>query len=320
MEKLWLDIKYSLYRFSKEPISVAVMVLTLALSIGASTAIFSVVNGLVLQALPFEQSGKFLQLRVSESSGAEMMGSSAPEIYDMRDQVQYVDELAEYHSMTFTMFGAGEPKQVKTGVVSANFFEMLSIEPHLGRFFEPGEDELGAEPLVLLTYEFWLSEFNAQEDVIDTSLEMNNRLHKVIGVLPRFAQFPEVNDVYMAVPSCPWRSSEMADSSRETRFLDVFGKISKGSNFKQVNAELSNIADNFLESYPDAYDSDTGYKLEALKLADELVKDIKVFLYILLGTTVFVLLSFRDCPTTSDGKFIDCTCCGRHWFGTDIHW
>jgi putative ABC transport system permease protein len=291
MEDLLLDIKYALGRFVQEPVVTAIIVITLALGIGVSTSIFSVVNGLVLQALPFDNSEQLVAMRQSQSAAEnDNMNFSAQEVLDYRAQSSQLEELTEYHSMTFTMYGKDDPLLVRTGVVSPNFFDLLSLEPHLGRFFAAEEGENGAEPLVLLTYEFWQNAFDGRADVLNETIEMNNKIHKIIGVLPHFSQFPNVNDIYMTVPSCPFRSGEKAINNRDLRFLTVYGKIKTDSNVEQLNTQLTDVAQRSFDNYPAAYKQDKNLGLLALPLEDELVKDTKPLLFILLGTTVMLLL------------------------------
>ena len=291
METLKNDIFYALGRFSNEPLATFVIILTLALGIGATSAIFSVVNGVLLNAAPFNNADRLVSLRQFQSSTEDSrMGFSAKDIADYREQASSLDEVAEYHNMTFTMYGHGEPKRVNTGVVSANFFPMLGLSAIHGRLFNPGEDAMGAEPLILLTFEYWQSEFKADPSIIGETVELNNRAHEIIGVLPAFPQFPNVNDVYMALPSCPWRSGTTALEGRSTRFLAGFGKTNADIPLSQAQAQLATIADRLSTSYPEDYPESGEFKASAISLVDELVQGSRSYLFILLGTTILVLL------------------------------
>jgi len=290
VENITLDIHYVWSRFISQPSTFLVIILTLALSIGATTAIFSVVNGLMFQATPFKDSEQLVILQQQDLNSDQRYGFSASELLDYQSQAQTFDNIAEYHNMTFTMYGHDDPVRVRTGIVSANFFGMLNLKPILGRTFTDSEDDIGAEPLVLLTYEFWQKEFNSDKDVLNQSVEFNNRSHKIIGVLPHFPQFPNVNDVYMAIPSCPWRSSENALANRQMRMMSSFAKIKSSSSLEQVNNEIANIAEKFAETYPEAYTEGTQISAQALSLHEELVRDSKPYLYTLLATTLLLFL------------------------------
>jgi len=290
IENIIFDIRYATSRFISQPISTFIIILTLALSISATTAIFSVVNGLLFQATPFKDSEQLVILQQQDLTKDQSFGFSASEIMDYQNQSSLLENIAEYHNMTFTMYGHGDPIRVRTGVVSANFFQMLNLTPVLGRTFTEAEDDIGAEPLVLLTYEFWQSQFNGQDNVINQSVEFNNRSHKIIGVLPHFPQFPNVNDVYMAVPSCPWRSSENALSNRSMRMMSSFAKIQSGHQLSEVNTEISAIAQRFGHTYPESYSDNASINATAVPLHDELVKSSRPYLYTLLATTLLLFL------------------------------
>ncbi len=290
IENVAIDISYAFSRFISQPMTTLIIVLTLALSIGATTAIFSVVNGLLFQATPFKDSDKLVILQQQDLSRQQNYGFSATEIIDFSAQSQTFEEMSEYHNMTFTMYGNGDPVRVRTGVVSSNFFNMLNLTPIHGRVFTESEDDIGAEPLVVLTYEFWQKEFNGKTDIIDQSVEFNNRSHKIIGVLPHFPQFPDVNDVYMAIPSCPWRSSENALSNRGMRMMSGFARIKENYSLADVNTDVANIAKQLGGTYPEAYAENANVSASALSLHDELVRSSRPYLYTLLATTLLLFL------------------------------
>ncbi len=290
MENVAIDISYAFSRFISQPMTTLIIVLTLALSIGATTAIFSVVNGLLFQATPFKDSEKLVILQQQDLTNQQTYGFSASEMVDFQKQSTAFEEMSEYHNMTFTMFGNGDPVRVRTGIVSSNFFNMLNLTPIHGRVFTESEDDIGAEPLVVLTYEFWQKEFNGKTDIIDQSVEFNNRSHKIIGVLPHFPQFPDVNDVYMAIPSCPWRSSENALSNRGMRMMSGFAKIKPNYSLADVNTDVANIAKQLGNTYPEAYSENADISASALSLNDELVRSSRPYLYTLLATTLLLFL------------------------------
>ena len=290
IENIAIDMRYAITRFVAQPIITLTIILTLALSIGATTAIFSVVNGLLFQATPFKDSERLVILEQQDLTTQQAYGFSASELGDYQQQATSFENIAEYHNMTFTMYGHNDPIRVRTGVVSTDFFTMLNLTPVLGRTFTEAEDELGAEPLVILTYEFWQKEFNGSESVINHAVEFNNRSHRIIGVLPKFPQFVDQNDVFMAIPSCPWRSGERALSNRSMRMMTSFAKIKPGYTFEQVNKEVAAIAKGLSTSYPEAYPDGANISANALSLHDELVRSSRPYLYTLLATTLLLFI------------------------------
>ena len=289
-ENIKLDIGYALGRIIAQPKTSLIIIFTFALSIGATTAIFSIVNGLMFQATPFKDSDKLVILQQQDINSEQSFGFSASELEDFQNQSTTLEEIAEYHNMTFTMYGHEEPVRVRTGIVSSNFFQLLNLTPILGRTFTEAEDDIGAEPLLLLTYEFWQQQFSGSDDVINQTVEFNNRSHKIIGVLPHFPQFPNVNDIYMTIPSCPWRSSENALSNRQMRMMTSFGKMKETADLVTTSNEMASIADHLLASYPEAYRDNADISAQALSLHEELVRSSRPYLYTLLATTILLFL------------------------------
>ncbi|MDQ2970977.1 MAG: ABC transporter permease, partial [Acidobacteriota bacterium] len=207
LETVWQDLRYGLRGLRKNPAFSAAAVVTLALGIGANTAIFSVVNGVLLQSLPYGGGDRLVRLRQdAPSANVQDAGFAALDFEDYRTQTQSFDGLAEYHSMYFVLLGGKEPERVQTGVVSASFFDVLGVRPLLGRTFRAGEDRHGAEPVLVLSYAYWKRSFGGDPRIVGRALEMNDHAHIVIGVLPPIPGYPEDNDVYMPVSACPFRS------------------------------------------------------------------------------------------------------------------
>ena len=191
----------------KRPGYAALAVVTLGLGIGANTAIFSVINGVLLKPLPYEHGDRLAIVRQSAPlSGQAQMGVAIAEYYDYREQAKVFDGLVEYHQMNFDLLNRGEPDRVDAGVVSHNFFDLLGIRPILGRSFVKSDDEHGAEAVLVLSHRYWRQKFGADPAIVGRMFEMNDRPHRVIGVLPNVPHYPQENDVYMPVLACPFRA------------------------------------------------------------------------------------------------------------------
>ncbi len=162
-------------------------IVVLGLGIGANTAIFSVVNAVLLKPLPYEHGERLILLRQGTSRAGQLgRNVSVPELMDYRRQNRSLDALVEYHNMQFTLLGRSEPERVETGVVSWNFFDVLGVKPLAGRMFEPDDEKPGAPPVLLLSYEYWLRSFGGDPTVVGKTFRMNDKVHAVIGVLPPF--------------------------------------------------------------------------------------------------------------------------------------
>ena len=185
MMGLTQDLRYAVRTLKHSPGYTLVALLTLALGIGANTAIFSMIRGVLLRPLPYREGERLVFLEQPASlAGVQDARFSVPELADYRSQSRSLEGIVEYHSMPFILLGDGEPSRVQTGVVSANFFDVLGVTPHLGRAFREGEDQAGANPVLMLSYGYWMNQLGGDPAVIGRTFEMNDRIHTVIGVLP----------------------------------------------------------------------------------------------------------------------------------------
>jgi putative ABC transport system permease protein len=291
MTGLLHDLRFALRSLRKSPGFTLVSVLTLALGIGANTAVFSMIRGVLLRPLPYEHGERLVYLRQPAPLGGVANAQFSPlELADYRQRSRAMESLVEYHSMPFILLGQGEPRRVQTGVVSANFFDVLGVRPLRGRAFRPGEDQPSAEPVLVLSYGFWMNRLGGDPAIVGKTFEMNDRIHTVVGVLPPVPQYPAENDVYMPSSSCPFRMSPIMLNTRTMRMLHVFGRMAPATTVAQAQTELEGIAGTLRSEYPAAYPSGQGFTISATSLHDELTKDARPTLLLLIGTTAFVLL------------------------------
>jgi putative ABC transport system permease protein len=285
------DCGYAFRMMRKNPGFTAVAILTLALGIGANTAIFSVVHSVLLRPLPYPNGQQLIFIRQQETKlGNSDMSFSVKEIEDYRAQNRTLAGLVEYHAMSFTLFGHGDPERVRTGVVSANYFDLFGIQPLLGRTFLPEDDKLGAPPVLLLSYEYWKNNFGSDPGIVGKTFEMNDKVHTVVGVLPPVPQYPNENDVYMATSACPFRSNKMHLEDRDMRMMEVFGRLKPGVTVAQANADVTAIAAGLKAAYPKSYPDNVGFTSSAAPLQEELTHGARPTLLLLLAAAAFVLL------------------------------
>jgi putative ABC transport system permease protein len=285
------DCAYALRMLAKSPGFTITAVLTLALGIGANTAIFSVVHSVLLRPLPYHDGQQLIFIRQqAEKVGMPDLAFSVHEVNDYREQNRTLAGLVEYHGMSFTLFGRAEPERVSTGVVSANYFDMFGVKPMLGRTFEPADDRVGAPPVLVLSYEYWKNNFGADPGIIGKTFEMNDKVHTVIGVLPPVPQYPDENNVYMPTSACPHRSSAKMIENRDMRMMEVFGRLRPGVTLEQARADLATIAGRLKAEYPKSYPESIGYGATASPLQEELTREARPTLLVLLAAAAFVLL------------------------------
>ncbi|MGH9345630.1 MAG: ABC transporter permease, partial [Vicinamibacterales bacterium] len=258
---------------------------------GANTAIFSAVNGVLLRPLPYAGEERLVRVLQREATSRDEIGFSPLEVRDYRAQNAGFSDLVEYHSMAFNLLGGQEPQRVQTAVVSAAFFDVMGLQPLLGRTFRPGEDAAGAEPMIVLSHAFWQRAFLGDAHIVGRTVEMNDRLHTVVGVLPPAPlAYPNPDDVYMPVSSCPFRTGNHWRDDREARGLSLFGRIRDGASEHDALADLQAIASRLRRAYPEAYSPGTSARLETLPLREELTRDARPVVLLLVGTAAFVLL------------------------------
>ena len=290
-EMLQQDVGYALRTMRKNLGFTTLAVLTLALGIGANTAIFSVVHGVLLRPLPYPQGQQLVFLRQqAQKEGIDDAGFSVHEIEDYRQQNQSLTGLVEYHAMSFILYGHGDPDRVLTAVVSANYFDLFGVNPLLGRTFLPDDDKLGAPPVLLLSYEYWKKKFGSDPDIVGKTFEMNDKVHTVVGVLPPVPQYPAESDVYMPTSACPFRSAKSMIDNRDMRMVEAFGRLKPGVSLSQASVDLATIAGRLKSEYPKSYPDSMGYSAIATALRDELTHEARPTLLVLLAAAGFVLL------------------------------
>ena len=285
------DAGFALRMMRKNPGFTAVVVVTLALGIGANTAIFSVINGVLLRPLPYANGQRIVRLHQrAPLAGIDDAGFSPLEITDFRQRSHSLADVVEYHSMSFTYFGQGDPQRVLTGVVSANFFDVLGVKPVLGRLFLPGEDQQGAQPVLLLTYNYWINVMGADPNVVGKTFQMNDRVHTVVGVLPPLPAYPDNNLIYMPASSCPFRSSAHVQENRDMRMLGAFARLKPGVTLAQAQDDVTAVSAGLARDYPTFYPPGQGYRADAIALTAELTQVARPTFLVLLGAAGLVLL------------------------------
>ncbi|MCU1382694.1 MAG: transporter, permease protein [Acidobacteria bacterium] len=295
LDMLMQDIRFALRNLRKYPSYTAVVLLTLGLGIGANTAIFSVVHAVLLRPLPYAHGDRLVEVRQQQPKiGVANTGVSVKEILDYRSQTDALDAVVEYHQMSFNLLGRGEASRVQTGVVSANFFDVLGVTPMLGRTFRQDDDSKNAPAVLILSYAYWQNALGGDPGIIGRTFEMNDRVHTVVGVLPPVPQFPESNppnDVYMPPAACPFRSNPQTIENRNARMLTAIGRLKPGATLERARNDLAVVTSRLGAEYPEAYDAaHTGFTASALSVHDELTREARPTLLVLLATTGFVLL------------------------------
>ena len=289
-ETLLQDVKYGARSIGRSPGFALTVVFTMALGIGANSAIFSVVNGVLLKPLPFEDGARLVVLRQEQpKAGVTSPTFSYQEILDYRGAAS-LEGVVEFHNMWFILLGRAEPERVSTGVVSANFFDLLGVKPLHGRTLRAADEHPGSPAVLVLSHAYWQRAFLGAPDVVGQVFQMNDRPHQVVGVLPAVPQYPVEVDVYMPTAACPFRSNPEAVSARSYRAMTAFARLREGVSLRKAQADLDIVAARLQQQYPDHYPAARGYRALAVPLHEQLTRSFRTMLLVLLGTAGFVLL------------------------------
>ncbi len=290
LETLLQDVRYAVRTLRNRPAFTLAALLTLALGIGANTAIFSVVNAVMLRPLPFAGGDRLARLRqAAPLANYDDVDFSVKDLADYRAMSRTLERVAEYHSMSFILLGGPEPERVQTGVVSADFFEVFGVRPYLGRSFLPGEDRPGAEPVLMLSYGYW-KRHGADPEIVGRTFEMNDRVHTVVGVLPPLPPFPDDNDVFMPASACPFRSNPRRVENRDSRMMTAFAKLKEGVSLDTARADVAEVARRLGREHPESYPESWGYTARLTPVSEELTRQARPTLLVLLGAVGLVLL------------------------------
>jgi putative ABC transport system permease protein len=286
------DLRHGARVFAKNPGSPILIVLTLAIGIGMTTAIFSAVHAVLLQRLPYmngEALVEIQQQRAGTTSGN--LGLSLPELEDYRRQLSSLDALVEYHQMWFNLIEGTHASRVMTGVVSSAFFDVIGIKPILGRTFVPDDELPGAVPVLVVSHSYWQRALGADPLVVGRAVEMNDKVHHIVGVLPAVPQFPEdteQNDVYMPVTACPFHARAAEADDRRMRIVSAIGRIRSGRTLSEVQEELSALSGTLATTFPAAYPA--GFSANALSVRHQLATRARPTLTTLMMASCCVLL------------------------------
>jgi predicted permease len=260
-----------------------VAVLTLALGIGANTSLFSVVNGVLLNPLPYPQPERIAALYTSTPTFAES-SIAYLNFLDWQKDTRTFESIAVYRNDDFNLTGMGDAERLRGEMISATFFPLLGVKPVIGRTFTPEEDRVGGDPVVVVSEGFWRQKFGSSQDILAKSININGKIRSIIGVIPSGFHLSRVNDVY--IPIGQWDDPTFRDR-RVSMGTRAIGRMKPGFTIEQARADMDGIARNLEAAYPEA-DAKTGITVISLKKS--MVGDIQPFLLVLLGAVGFVLL------------------------------
>ena len=282
------DLRFGLRILLKNPGFAFIAVLTMALGIGANTAIFSVVNAVLLHPLPFPESeqlvrvyGRFL------ATSQENMRASVLEFSDYREQTQSFEEIAAYDDFSANLTPpAGDPERIQALLATPELFSLMKVAPQAGRIFLPDEAQDGRDDVVIISDELWRRRFGADPEIVGRAVILNGRNNTIIGIMPRGFDFPQRTDLWKPL----WFPADQYDQQRRgNRGLEVMARLKPNVSLSAAQAEMDHLSDHLTSQYPRNYAS-RGWKIGIVPLLEDYVGSTRQGLLILLGAVTFVML------------------------------
>ena len=283
METLTKDLRYAARMLLKGRMVTLIAILALTLGIGANTAIFSVINAVLIKPLPYPHPERLVRI-YEKSPQFEQMSVSYPNFVDWQRQSHAFERMAVYRHQQFNLTGGQEPERVNGRLVSADFFSTIGVQPLLGRDLRREDDRPGAGPVTLLSHAFWQRRFGGDPNIVDKPLTINGKAYTVIGVLPASFKFYSPVDLFVPIGA----QDDIALTVRDFHpGLRVIARLRTGATLSEARDEMQSIAAALEQQYPA---SNTGQGVAMDSMHEDLVHDIRPVLLLLLGAVGLVLL------------------------------
>lgn len=287
-DEMFQDLRYGARMLLKKPAFTLIAVLTMALGIGANTAIFSVVNAVLLNPLPFAEPERLIRIYGHFlATSQDNMSASVPEFTDYREQTRSFEQIAGYDDFSANLTPTdGEPERVEALAVTPELFSVLKVTPQAGRVFLSEEARDGHDDVVLISDELWRRRFGADPNLVGEKVIVNGRNNTVIGIMPPGFAFPQRTELWKPL----WFPAEQYDQQRRgSRGVEVIGRLKQSASVAEARAEMDHLAAQLTQQYPRNYES-RGWKIGVVPLLDDYVGEARKGLLVLLGAVAFVML------------------------------
>ena len=284
MENLIQDLRYAVRMFIKKPGFAAVVISALALGIGANTAIFSIVNSILLRPLPYRDPSRLVMVWMNNKRmNVDEDIHSYPNYIDYRDQNNVFEQLAAYSGISVNLVGIVEPERIIGAAATANLFDVLGVDPQMGRVFTKDEEQIGQDKVAVLSYGLWQRRFGKDPNIIGQQILVSDVSRTVIGIMPASFKYPyKEADIWV-----PLAVDENRKQARGSFGYWVIGKLKPGVTIDQARSEMGSIASSLESQYPDQLD---GLGVNLVPLHQQVTGKVRPALLVLLGTVAFVLL------------------------------
>jgi predicted permease len=286
------DLRFALRSLARVKGLAVTVVVTLALGIGANAAIFSVVRGVLLRPLVNRDEDRLIYIRQSAPGiKVENAHFSVPEIRDLQGRVRSIRAFGDFSVIEFTMIGLGEPRVVRSGVVGGSYFEVMGLRPVLGRLLGPADDGPKAAGAAVLTHRFWTTAWKSDPSVVGKTIRLGDRSATIVGVVEPSVPYPAETEIIANVVTSPHHLDATMVDGRVHRMTEIFGRLAEGADLETARAELRAAHGAILEQFPEAYPDNAQFRIDAVRLRDQITSPARTVLLVLLAASglIFVI-------------------------------
>ena len=288
LESFFQDLRFAMRTFLKNPGFTAIAVLTLALGIGANAAIFSVVRGVLLRPLANHDEDRLLYVRQSAPGiGQADAAFSVPEIKDIGTGLKTIKELGTLSALDFTVSGLGEPREIRSGVVDGNYFDVIGLRPVLGRLLNPADDGPNAPGAAVLTYRFWTNSLHSDPSVLGKTIRLGSdegtRPATIVGVLEPSVPYPVETEILANIVTSPHHLSATMVTGRSHRMTEVFARLAPGAELDSARAELNTVYASMLATHPETYKANDHFQITVTRMHDQINSNARTILWVLFA-------------------------------------
>jgi putative ABC transport system permease protein len=285
------DFRFALRSLTRVKGLAITVIVTLALGIGANAAIFSVVRGVLLRPLVNRDEDRLIYIRQSARGiGIENANFSVPEVRDLRSRIKTVAAFGDFSTIGFTMIGLGEPRVVRAGVVGGSYFDVMGLRAIRGRLLNASDDGPQAAGAAVLTYRFWTTGLRSDPDVLGKVVRLGDRTATIVGVLEPSVPYPTETEIIANVVTSPHHLDATMVEGRVHRMTDLFGRLAPGADLDSALAELRVVHGSIVKQHPEAYPSQADFRIDAVRLRDQIISPARTVLLVLLAASGLVFI------------------------------
>jgi predicted permease len=291
IESIAADVKYAVRALRHTPAFSTVVIVTLALGIGANTAIFSVVRAVLLKPLPNRDGARLMYLRQSaDGPGQDNLTFSVPEVRDLREGVSSLSGIAQYSSWSVIHQSGDEVARINVGLVTGNFFDVMGLSPVLGRLTQPGDDGKAAHPVAVLSYEYWMKRFAGDTGIVGKPISLDRKPVTVIGVLEPAPFFPARVDAFLNLVNSEHHLGASMLNDRSHRMTEVLARLKPDASIDRARAEVDAVTTRAHKEFRQNYDPAAHYRVSVIPFKEVLGERARLTLWLLMASAAFVLI------------------------------